>query len=457
MINKVYEDSFSLRKIDVFDENVLDNDFSLDKVKILDFSNSIDKWEQELLFSKNGFYSLKGKFVENKTEEFFKELKTFVGLKISELKLKNSKTLDIVLDIKEKKLKIIQEQMKKYEDEQLQAWETQVFEDGLQSSIKRAILYKDNEQILLSSLNNGISILKTMAEKEDWNEKTLNSKIKLFQSDFFEKLINSYIENKDLKAVVLFDKYKDDLDFKDKENLQASLNVFKNKIISYNWAKELFSYDLTDEENKKEINEIKDVEIKSLVQSLMKNFQEQKKKSDEKIRQEKNEENWKEIISALETEPDKAFLSIDISLDKKNQKSKENYIRMILKEGKIETDKKKFLELLKDVYTDFSKFKEQSLSDSREFLSKEDYEIVVQLQKMSIDECIFYSSDYEFLKEKFDENGIKKDEEIYSCIQLLFSLKKEYSSKNKVEPHFEEKEKLMNLALNRFIKKDREE
>ena len=72
MLNKIYEDSFSLRKIDVSSEDVLDNDFSLDKVKILDFSNSIDKWEQELLFSQKGFYSLKGKAVENKTKEYDK-------------------------------------------------------------------------------------------------------------------------------------------------------------------------------------------------------------------------------------------------------------------------------------------------------------------------------------------------------------------------------------------------
>ena len=64
MLNKVYEDSFSLRKIDVPSETVLDNDFSLDKVKILDFSNSIDKWEEELLLSDEGFFSLKGKKIQ---------------------------------------------------------------------------------------------------------------------------------------------------------------------------------------------------------------------------------------------------------------------------------------------------------------------------------------------------------------------------------------------------------
>ena len=231
MLNNVYEDSFSLRKIDVSSQDDLNECFALDKVKVLDFSNSIDKWEQELLFSQNGFYSLKGKDIEGKTKEFYKELKTFVGLKLAEMKLKNIKTLNIVLDIKERKLNAILDQMQKYEKEQLSLWETQVFEEGLKSVIKRATLYKDNEQILFVSLNNGISILKTMAEKESWDEKTLSSKLQLFESEFFISLIESYIQNKDVKAVVLFEKYKDKLDLQDKEKMQEALSVFKSKII----------------------------------------------------------------------------------------------------------------------------------------------------------------------------------------------------------------------------------
>ena len=73
-----------------------------------------------------------------------------------------------------------------------------------------------------------------MAEKEAWNSKTLNSKIQLFQAEFFTNLINAYVENKDLKAVVLFEKYKDKLDLKEKEKFQETLKIFRNKIISYN-------------------------------------------------------------------------------------------------------------------------------------------------------------------------------------------------------------------------------
>lgn len=457
--NIVEEDSFSLRKIDILVKNEFENTqkLSLDKVKILNFSNSIDKWEREILFSDNGFYSLKGKDVEDKTKEFYLELKKFVNMKISELKLNDFITSDIISDIKEKKLKTILEQMQNYEKEQISIWETQVFEEGLKSVIDRAILYKNSEKIILSSLNNGLSILKMMAEKENWNTKTLNSKVDLFESEFFTNLINSYIESKDLKAIVLFEKYKDKLLIEDIDNFEKSLYQFKNKIIAYNWAKELFSYNLSEDENKREINAIKDEEIKVLVLRLLKEFQEQKQKIEKKKEQEKNEKNWQEIISVLEKEKDKAFLYVDITLDKKHQKSKENYIKKIIKDEKIKTDEKKFVDILDEFLNDYDVFVDKDLSDYREFFSKEDFDYVVKLQQMNLDDYVLASSDYKFLKDKLYFNGIKAEKDIYLFVQLFWAMQKEYSSTNKKEIDTEAKNKLIDLALSRLKKQKREE
>ena len=55
------------------------------------------------------------------------------------------------------------------------------------------------------------------------------------------------------------------------------------------------------------------------------------------------------------------------------------------------------------------------------------------------------------------ENKIDKEDDIYAFFQLFFSLKNDYRSKNKKDLDFEAKEKLINLVLGRFTKKDREE
>ena len=79
--------NYAMRKIP-FVEKEIQNSFEIfenDKIKILEISNMIDKWEKELLFSANGFFSLKGKDVENKTEEFLTELEKFILLNIENL------------------------------------------------------------------------------------------------------------------------------------------------------------------------------------------------------------------------------------------------------------------------------------------------------------------------------------------------------------------------------------
>ena len=79
---------FSIRKIPVTESEIQQealSDNHIDKIKILELSNIIDKWEQELLFSENGFFSLKGKTVEGKINEFVAELDGFIDSKIQEI------------------------------------------------------------------------------------------------------------------------------------------------------------------------------------------------------------------------------------------------------------------------------------------------------------------------------------------------------------------------------------
>ena len=114
-------DSYSIRKIPVvYKENIdSENIDSIDKIKILEISNFIDKWEQEILFSENGFYSLKGKNVENKTKEFIQELNELVNSKIFEINFSDSMYKEIISDIKNKKIAAIKKQMSQEEYESL--------------------------------------------------------------------------------------------------------------------------------------------------------------------------------------------------------------------------------------------------------------------------------------------------------------------------------------------------
>ena len=105
--NNVLTSSFSLRKIPISqNENVLDveNSKYLDKVKILELCNLIDEWEKELLFSDGGFFSLKGKEVKDKSDEFIKELEKFINSKISVMSFYFDESKEAVQKIKQIKI-----------------------------------------------------------------------------------------------------------------------------------------------------------------------------------------------------------------------------------------------------------------------------------------------------------------------------------------------------------------
>ena len=444
-------DVYSMRKIPIVHKNSQDIvESDVDKIKILELSNFIDEWEKELLFSEKGFFSLKGNLVENKTKEFLEELEQLINTKIYEINFSNQESKNIISEIKKKKLEAIKAQMLMYKKNEMKKWEFEVYEKGIKSCIQRAVLYKNNSEIIDSSFKNGISIIKTMADKEKWDNKTLTARKNVFEADFFFELINSFILSKDAKASFYFEKHKDKLSEKDKLLLEDAIKILKNGVIAYNWAKELFSYELSDAENEKEIKEIDDKEVQFLVRKYVDEFIQQKKKTEKLQEQEKNENNWKEIISILEKTPDKAELHIDYTLSKESINSKKSYIKTIRKQGYITTNRTSFINLIKMMFEDYEKFKQEDISNQRKNLSSEDYNLIEKLRSFSEVEYTFFISDYEYIQSKLSSKKIAGDEELYKLVKLVIAAKDNYVSIKKEEPDIEKRNKIINEVLARY-------
>lgn len=444
--------SFSMRKIPVT-YNSPDNssqDDNTDKIKILELCNTIDEWEKELLFGDKGFFSLKGKDVENKTKEFSVELKNFINSKISQISFSNISSLEMVREIKERKLNAIKQQMQLYEAQQMNLWEIEVYENSIKSCTQRAVLYKDNPAIIASCYKNGLSVLQVMAKKEEWNSKTLAKKKEDFESEFYYELISSFIKDKNVKAALFFEKYKDKISVEDKESLGKAAETLKNHIIAYNWSKELFSYDLSDSENEKELSQVKDKEVEKLIRKFLIVHKTLKKENKDLEEKEKNESNWKEIIDILNSEPDKAELYIDYTLKEESSNAKKDYIRNVRKNGYVETDKKKFLEILESLYKDIYKIKKDGISDYRKFLSYEDFKIVEDLISQSDESYNLFVSDYKYIALIMDSVPIRDADKIYDFVKFVFLAKENLEKKNKKELDIEERNKLIKSAFERF-------
>ena len=445
--------TYSLRKIPDKKIQTSIEEENNDKIKILELMNIIDEWEKEVLFADNGFFTLKGKKVENKTKEFVKELDDFISSKIYQVTFVEPESRQLVLELKKKKLQDIQSQLQSYEKLQMKEWETAVYENNIKYCIQRAVLYKNTSQVVASSYNNALEVLKLMSGREKWSKKTFLAKKELFESDFYFELINSFIMDKDVKASFYFEKYGDKILDEKKESISESIVVFKNNVLAFNWAKELFSYNLPDEKNEKEISSIEDKEIQKNIRHYFSSFKLEEKKLKEKEKKENNEQNWKEIISALETEPDKAELHIDFTLDNDSINAKKEYIKLIRKNGVIKTDKKKFLSVLEKFLSDFENYKLSDFSNAQKSLSKEDYDLLEKLKTISSCDYKLFSSDYNYVIFLLKKEKITDSEKIYDFLQLLWASIEKYLVCKKEEPNIEDRNKLIKATLERYLHK----
>lgn len=444
--------SFSMRKIPFVqkDEPVENSEkINLDKIKILELCNIIDKWEKEVLFSENGFYSIKGIEVKTKLKEFETELDKFIAVKISEMKFESEQSKEVALKIKSDKLLAIKKEMRIYEQEQLKDWELSVYEEAISSSVSKAVLYKSNKLIVASSLKNGLNILKLLAEKENWNSQTLKFKIAEYKSNFYASIINSFVRDKDINAYVFFNKYKDFLLIDEKDKLEKSMEEFKINVVAYNWAKELYSYNLSEKEEEIKIKEIKDKDIESQVKVLLADFKFGDKKLKEEEENEKNKQNWQEITEIITKDKDKAYLYVDYSLKKENISAKKHYIKQMKKNGYISTDKNQFVNLMIEFSEKFDDYKLKDITNYQSCLSQEDYSFFLKLQKISDLEFQKINADYKFLNEKIKDLELKNQEDIYDLIKLLFSAKEEYKSINKKEADLKARNEIIELVLAR--------
>ena len=245
--NNNLKSSIALRKIPVTlkgGNSEIEDKKGVDEIKIFELNISIDKWEQEILFGDNGFYSIKGKEVEEKSREILDELKSFINRKIYEVSFTNERYREIARNIRDEKLKAVKAQMDLYVQEQFSEWEMTVYEEALSVTIKRGVLYKKVPYIVEKAKQNGIKIIEVIAEKEEWSKKLFNYRKREFLSNFYVEIINAFVEDKDIEAYQYFQQNKEEIKSNECKKLEKLVNEMRINIIAYNWAREVFSYKL---------------------------------------------------------------------------------------------------------------------------------------------------------------------------------------------------------------------
>ena len=105
---------------------------------------------------------------------------------------------EAVQKIKQIKIENIQNKMIKYESQELYDWEISVYNNAINLSMQKALLYKEDTQLIEKFLKQGLSIIKLMSDREKWNNKILKSKKEKYLSEFYYSIIKSFLDDKDI-------------------------------------------------------------------------------------------------------------------------------------------------------------------------------------------------------------------------------------------------------------------
>ena len=218
------------------------------RTKYLEWSNELYKWEKEKLNSKNGYYNQFGRNASGKAQFYIDDFDNYARTKAKEIGLDgfgSQQYVEFVINARKEKISrgIMAHDLK-------QTQEAEKNEAGLllQNLQNSAIEYRNND----FELDKNIEDIKKASNIYGKTANLDDSQIKLLQlgnvSDTLSKVIQSALAEGNLRAKVLFDKYKDKLTPDEQVRLSNAVNNLDNKYMARDFAQNCFSSGLTEQQ-----------------------------------------------------------------------------------------------------------------------------------------------------------------------------------------------------------------
>ncbi len=402
-------------------ENIKPETSVSDYIKILELSNFIDNWEQTVLFSQNGFYTLKGKNVQGKTKELLEVLEKDTDKILSEEDFEVQLSYQKAEKIKRNKIQTIKEKMLAYEKSENLKYEIETTEKAIEASKEKAISYKNFPDTVEKCYLNALSAIGLKSELLQTSKEETNKIIKEFNSDFFEGITKSFIDENSEDSKKFYSQNKNYILKEKQENLEKAIEQQKEKQLAFKQAKDLILKDINKTKAFDIISKTPNERIRKYTQIYFEGFYNSKENLEKEEKEKKNKETWENIDSGLAQNSDTALSYVDLNGSENEINAQINYIKTMIKDGEIKTDNKKFFELYKAAFEETSKFSETDLYNFKHCLNKEDFEFFLNLQK-NIPEI---KNEYYELKQHFEKN-----EDFNTHLIKTYNLEKKIYEKN---------------------------
>lgn len=384
-----------------FDESSLS-----DTTKILEISNFIDEWEQTVLFSPNGFYTIMEKNVIGKTQPLIETLEKDIDKIFEETVFDAAESKLKAQEIKSVKIRNIRKKMEEYENLQKLNWEIETANQTIEAAKTKAAAYKNYPETIEKCYLNALNAIAIKARLKQSDKKELTSMINEFNSDFFEKITKSFVDENSIEAEKFYLQNKSYILEEKRKELENSILHLKNRLEAFRKAQDFLFCDLKKSEIYEKISKIKNEEIREYTKLYYDDFLNSKENTKRKEAEEKSRKNWKLIDECLNNNSDLALLKTDLTLGERERNAQIEYIKSMIKQGKIETDNKKFFELYKTAFEETQKFEAINLYEFRHLLSIEDFEFFMKLrEEIKSETFLALKCEYNEIKQYFDEEN----------------------------------------------------
>ena len=402
----------------------------LSKAKIVEITNNLDSYAQQVLYDKdNGYFYKTGKNAMGQSPVIMQGYDNYAKKLLDESGL-SSDYLLMAKNTVNSKRNNINEYVNRYDKDQTDKWQNSIFEEKENNILNKAILDRNDDNQLSENLRQGILAIKLHGENQNWDDDTINLKIQDFTSKFHENVINSRLADGSLSAKNYYETFKNQISESRHNAILNSVNnnelKYKSNALADKYLSE--SKDETEALEKAYMNE--NIDIADATASRI------RQKSSEKRRLENQAEsdaldNFYNIV--LQKKQSGEALSIDDIPDDEHitAKTKLSLMSYIQSEGNPKTDNEYWEMLYNMRINNAQGFAGENLNKYRGYLSDSDYKYFVKQQE-DIKTGKFYSNikdDDKLITDALHSIGLKSDKKQASAFSEIRALTRELEAR----------------------------
>lgn len=217
-----------------------------DETKILEYSNKLDKWEQDNLYDKeNGYYYKMGKDAAGKGREIMQSYERYAADELSKLGVSPRNQAKAQYMNRNKGTRISYG-VNSHDFKETKQWQTNEATTAIDFAKKGAIDYRYDEPNLEIKLATALQAVEILGTNTGMSEDAITANKLAVKSDFYKSVLKAQIADGSLAASKSFGKWKDNLTAKDQEEIYAAIQNNETSYMARNQAQQLMGMDISE-------------------------------------------------------------------------------------------------------------------------------------------------------------------------------------------------------------------